>query len=946
MFRIKIVEIGANFASEDEKEKYAHIFGYMSDRYANSAFATGRKRWLDKAIVSGRLSVKFHSRNLNYKAGALLNLSHNLRRRYEQSGKSKYLDKAIYSGHQALEFIYLTPNDAHTGSEIAVYFNGLANKLSLHYELTLGTADLDRSIHLAQSALNFSRSGQTQLKAVAPTTAQDAIESHVHSDGHINSDAEPTGSIFISGHASHQDNSVEIDISSGDPLYLYNLGVKLFLLYLRTRESAILNQAIDAVEKSITLPLGDGASHLAKRKSTLGDCLCERYRISGDRLDIDKARLSTMEGIELIGSSPPFDILFIATSAANALLGVYAESNDLDDLKRAAIVCRIGLKLSPPNHIQRPRCLNILGMAQEQLYNGEKHPQYIDDACDSFLEAWNKKNASLLHRACSVTNLLPLLAERRRFGQGVKIAKETVELLQNVADMYKPRGDRQYLLSLFAPVAAQICAIHLEIENLELAIQHLEIARTVILGHLMDHRNVARTLRDFSSFALMLDDHGNELNIDTFNEMKLHEPYDPGPPFREDDYRAQILTQLTHGWRNQKGEEILKELRDSHKKKSPSDLRERLRPQVKIQEIQTYVGDGTIVIINSTRHRSDAILISSALTEKIDLPREFEAEATSRLARKWDGTRPGRGKGNKNLGELLAWLWTSCVLPVLEQIRSSKASQERQRIWWLGTGSASALPFHAAGVYGSNLEENAYHQTLSSYISSIRALANSRKHVEGRDLGSSRIMIATMPTTPEMADLAGVTEEAHAIKDVISDRFLLPPLELQYPTSKTILQNLRSCNFVHFACHGVADPHDPSNSGTIFQREVSGKLKQDILTVRDISKIDLWNNSVAYLSACSTAENKATFLSEEAINLVTGFQVAGFRHVVGCLWPSMDKVSTLVAKEFYTLLFRNSAHGWKESDVVANALREAVMKSWKTSLRQPLSWAPFVHYGP
>jgi CHAT domain-containing protein len=43
---------------------------------------------------------------------------------------------------------------------------------------------------------------------------------------------------------------------------------------------------------------------------------------------------------------------------------------------------------------------------------------------------------------------------------------------------------------------------------------------------------------------------------------------------------------------------------------------------------------------------------------------------------------------------------------------------------------------------------------------------------------------------------------------------------------------------------------------------------------------------LAYLSACSTAENKIDQLADEVIHLASAFQVAGFRHVAGAMWVS------------------------------------------------------------
>jgi CHAT domain-containing protein len=120
--------------------------------------------------------------------------------------------------------------------------------------------------------------------------------------------------------------------------------------------------------------------------------------------------------------------------------------------------------------------------------------------------------------------------------------------------------------------------------------------------------------------------------------------------------------------------------------------------------------------------------------------------------------------------------------------------------------------------------------------------------------------------------------------------------------------------------------------------------EQDRLTVHEVSELNLPEARMAYLSACSTAENKATRLSDEVIHLVSGFQVAGFPHVVGCLWPSKDTVCVEVADRFYSLLFCQGRTGWGDGEV-ASALQQAVMAVKADMQQMPLLWAPFVHYG-
>ncbi len=57
-----------------------------------------------------------------------------------------------------------------------------------------------------------------------------------------------------------------------------------------------------------------------------------------------------------------------------------------------------------------------------------------------------------------------------------------------------------------------------------------------------------------------------------------------------------------------------------------------------------------------------------------------------------------------------------------------------------------------------------------------------------------------------------------------------------------------------------------------------------------MSKLSLAHARIVYPSVCPTAEHKAARLSREAIHVVSGFQVAGFPRVMGCLWPSIDRV--------------------------------------------------------
>lgn len=88
-------------------------------------------------------------------------------------------------------------------------------------------------------------------------------------------------------------------------------------------------------------------------------------------------------------------------------------------------------------------------------------------------------------------------------------------------------------------------------------------------------------------------------------------------------------------------------------------------------------------------------------------------------------------------------------------------------------------------------------------------------------------------------------------------------------------------------------------------------------------------------------------LSDEVLHVVSGFQVAGFRHVVGCLWPSDDKVCVEVAKSFYSELGQGGTARHNDDRAIALALHKAVVKIWERNeyRKRPLLWAQDVHFG-
>ena len=86
--------------------------------------------------------------------------------------------------------------------------------------------------------------------------------------------------------------------------------------------------------------------------------------------------------------------------------------------------------------------------------------------------------------------------------------------------------------------------------------------------------------------------------------------------------------------------------------------------------------------------------------------------------------------------------------------------------------------------------------------------------------------------------------------------------------------------------------------------------------MHNLSEINILHTQLAYLSAR---------LANEAIHVVSGFQVAGFPHVIGCLWLSVDRVYVEVARGFYASLVEQGVLRL-ESRGIAAALHISVIE--------------------
>jgi hypothetical protein len=380
-----------------------------------------------------------------------------------------------------------------------------------------------------------------------------------------------------------------------------------------------------------------------------------------------------------------------------------------------------------------------------------------------------------------------------------------------------------------------------------------------------------------------------------------------------------------------------------------------------IDDLKRCAPSGTIVVVNATAIRADAIIVCSNGINSIQLP-GMEKSLTSWSSAQDSGavTSTGSPGGYRDVGSgsragnnrlFLKWLWDTCVNPTLKEVRKQfgPSGAKVPHVWWLGTGMAARFPFHAAGDYERDLQENCLQQSISSYTPSIRALdyarSLSREHSHMKEPNRNPILVVTMPTTPGQLALKGVEDEWTAISSTCAGIF--ESTLLKHPTAARVLESLVGSEIVHFACHGLSDPTDPSQSHLLLQKDGL----PDKLSVADICTMISQGGRarIAYLSACSTAEIASTRYADESLHIASAFQVAGFPSVIGALWPTRDDVCVKVTEYFYRSLVTRYQEDEQDFSV-ASSYREAVLRVRSELFAggkegDPITWAAYIHLG-
>ncbi|KIK33128.1 hypothetical protein CY34DRAFT_100157, partial [Suillus luteus UH-Slu-Lm8-n1] len=329
-------------------------------------------------------------------------------------------------------------------------------------------------------------------------------------------------------------------------------------------------------------------------------------------------------------------------------------------------------------------------------------------------------------------------------------------------------------------------------------------------------------------------------------------------------------------------------------------------------DLQEAARDGPIIMLIASKSSCDAIIIKCTQPPtSIQLPTDLEKLTRLVLVLREAIGKEVSPKGNQTaLIKALRKLWGDVVRPVVENLGGF--AQRGSRIWWCPTLLFNFLPLHAAGEYRAN-GKSLSQQYISSYTPSLTALMRTRRSHDRSPLVPFAAIGQNLPAGASFT-LDCVEPELELVQSLLP-----PPPTVSFTkitnvdaTKSRALRALQDNSWLHFSCHGARNFDDPFKSAFL--------MRDQPLSLLDITQMDLSRHEFAFLSACETAVGVPT-TPDEVIHLAAGLQFAGVKSVVGTLWKVNDWTVQRLVEAFYKNL---CGDGTMNSKRAARALHQAV----------------------
>ncbi|KAG2746738.1 hypothetical protein P692DRAFT_20739459 [Suillus brevipes Sb2] len=750
---------------------------------------------------------------------------------------------------------------------------------------------------------------------------------------------------------------------------LGNLGVMLITRFERRGNAEDMDQAIALNIEALALrPVGHTDRSMSL--NNLANQLSTRFDHRGNAEDLDQAIALQREALALrpVGNAEDLDQAIVLNREALALCPVghtdrsmslnnlavqlstrFDRRGNAEDLDQAIALAREVLALRPVGHTDRSSSLKNLGShlstrfdhrgnaedlkeSRENLHCAltllTQHDPYrlivhgslatvyllfhrlgldgtggpgedtdLNVAMHHFKAAANFVPGGLLFRLRASLRWVHH-ADKHRHGTELEAYGTSMQLMDAYMSATASVSSRHRAMKDFpSTLAVDAASCALRGGDVRRAVELLEQGRTIIWTQMTRLRTPLDSLRAYNDHAAALMKRFRDLSSVLDRPPASHADGTPSVNLEAEDTRYRRLVEDWNG--------VVEEIR-----KFEGFSRFLLPPM--FTDLQEATRDGPIIVLVASKSSCDAIIITHTQPPtSIQLPTDF-----TKLIILVNELREAIGKdaspkGNQTaLIKALRKLWNDVVFPVVENLGAF--ARRGSRIWWCPTSLFNFLPLHAAGEYRAN-GNSLSQQYISSYTPSLTALMRARRRHD-RSLSVPFAAIGQDHPPGASFTLDCVEPELELVRGLLP-----PPPTVSFTkitsvdaTKSRALRALRDNTWLHFSCHGTQNFDDPFKSAFL--------MRDQPLSLLDITQMDISRHEFAFLSACETAVGDFA-TPDEVIHLAAGLQFAGVKSVVGTLWKVTDATVQRLVEEFYKNFCKD---GTMNSKRAARALHQAV----------------------
>ncbi|KAJ8584727.1 TPR-like protein [Rhizopogon salebrosus TDB-379] len=891
---------------------------------------------LDEAIVLGRESLNLLQVGHPGRSASLNCLANAFSTRFKHQGNDKDLDEAItlYSGaHDLLPVGH---------PDRCASLNNLASVLLPRFEHRCNDQDLDEAIALCREALVlrsgghpdrfkslnnlgsalstcFSHRGNDELLEEAIALYREALDlqpvGHPDQSGSSNNLANALLTRF-----EHRGNDKDLDDAITiwrEELYslpaghhdrsrsLNDLATALITRFKHRGNVKDLDEAMELHRETLYLRPDN---HLDQSTSLINhaDVLAIQFEHQGNDELLDEAVTLSREVLNLQSVGHPHRIVSL-NNLANMPEARFKHSDNHQDLDEAVALYKKALDLRSDGHVDRLELLvnlaNVLSVQFTHQGNIHHLDEALENACSALsLLRTHDPRRSTVHRSLATIHMLFYESRLHSTGEDVDSLNAAMGHSKAGVDSFSSGLRCRLQTSLLWIRNAEKYTHSTLLEAYATSIQLLDdyISATASLSSRHDmmrlfphtlavgaascalrHGEMARFRVPIEGFQER-SDHADAL-VKKFRELSylLNKPpakLQEGTPRLIVDAEAVRYTDLVDEWKK-----TVEEIR-----KLEGFSRFMLPPL--FSDLQDAARDGPVIVLIASESSRYAIIIP-----RHHSPINMQLATSVKKLERWVNTlqrivrrKAGPEEAQTKLVETLRELWDDVVCPVVEHL--GRFAPPGSRIWWCPTSAFNFLPLHAAGEYrrgGKNLSQ----LYISSYTPSLTALIRAReRHDRSQPMPFAAIGQNHPPGYP--FSLRSVEPELKLV------RSLLPPaptvsftkLTSVESTKSRALGTLRDNHWLHFACHGIQNLAEPFKSAFL--------MRDEPLTLLDITQMNLSRHEFAFLSACETAVGNFE-TPDEVIHLAAALQFAGVKSVVGTFWRVQDSTVQRLVEAFY-----------------------------------------------